>query len=175
MWSERHLLVFLAAAAAAGAAAEPNGRLRWPAGAAPLGLQLSTGDGLGARCGSTALLCEKAVLPLYTRSAAPGSLTVQLGYGQVTAAPNGAAEGVNLSVVGRPRIAPDLKFYGRVGTVRLGASAPGDSGMNYGVGLTWGLSPSASATLGWDSYDLRTIGGEARDVRATSLGLQWRY
>ena len=45
---------------------------------------------------------------------------------------------------------------------------------SYGVGLTWDLSPRTSASLGWDTYDVRSATGD-RDVRATSLGLQWRY
>ena len=54
-------------------------------------------------------------------------------------------------------------------------AGPGtESGLTYGVGLSWDFSRSASAAFGWDIYDLRTPIGESRDVR-TSLGLQWRY
>jgi hypothetical protein len=38
------------------------------------------------------------------------------------------------------------------------------------------VTPRLSATLGWDSYDLRLGGGIPRDtLRSTSLGLQYRY
>jgi hypothetical protein len=50
-----------------------------------------------------------------------------------------------------------------------------DGGLTYGVGLSWDFSRSASAVLGFDSYDFRGASGELRDVRSTSLGLQWRY
>ncbi len=45
---------------------------------------------------------------------------------------------------------------------------------SYGVGLSWDFSPRASATVGWDTYDVRSAAGD-REVRSTSLGLQWRY
>jgi hypothetical protein len=52
------------------------------------------------------------------------------------------------------------------------ALTPGsEGGVTYGVGLSWDFSRSASAVLGFDSYDVRGLG----DVRATRLGLQWRY
>ena len=49
-------------------------------------------------------------------------------------------------------------------------------GPSYGVGLRWDFSAQLSATVGWDNVDTRYMGAAAeRDVRATSLGLQWRY
>jgi hypothetical protein len=53
----------------------------------------------------------------------------------------------------------------------------GESGyrLTYGVGLSWDFTPRLSATLGWDSYDLRTAGSEREPVRFTNIGLQWRY
>ncbi|HSV78246.1 MAG TPA: hypothetical protein VLK85_03445 [Ramlibacter sp.] len=72
------------------------------------------------------------------------------------------SQGLKVGVVGKKGLASDLGVYGR-----LGASS-------YGVGFSWDFSPRASAMLGWDAYDIRTVNGE-RDVRATSLGLQWRY
>jgi OmpA-OmpF porin, OOP family len=83
-----------------------------------------------------------------------------------------------VSVIGRTEYAPDLGFYGRFGTTSLrpvaGFASP-QAGTTYGVGVSWEFSRSGSASLGWDSYDLRTATGEPRDIRATSLGLQWRY
>ena len=71
-------------------------------------------------------------------------------------------QGLKVGVVGKKGFATDLGVYGRL--------APS----SYGVGVSWDITPRASATMGWDSYDLRTVNGE-RDVRATSLGLHWRY
>jgi hypothetical protein len=83
-----------------------------------------------------------------------------------------------VSVIGKAGAAPDLGFYGRVGTIasRPLAGPVAEGGLTYGVGVSWDFSKRGSASLGWDSYDLRTATGEPRDVRrATSLGLQWRY
>lgn len=72
------------------------------------------------------------------------------------------SQGLKVGVVGKKGIASDVGVYGRL--------AP----TSYGVGVSWDITPSTSAIVGWDSYDMRTVMGE-RDVRATSLGLQWRY
>jgi OmpA-OmpF porin, OOP family len=84
-----------------------------------------------------------------------------------------------LDVVGRAGVLPELGLYGRVGaTPGRGtplATVSTREGVNYGVGLRWDFSRSASATVGLDNYDMRAMSGELRDVRATSLGLQWRY
>jgi hypothetical protein len=86
-------------------------------------------------------------------------------------------KGPGVSVIGKTDAAPELGLYGRVGSTTsrpmIGGAAEG--GWTYGVGLSWDFSKRASASLGWDSYDLRTANREARDVRSTSLGLQWRY
>lgn len=90
-------------------------------------------------------------------------------------------QGLSIAVQGNRGWSSDLGIYGRFGSLsaRHPASAYGmpgaeGGGLSYGVGLSWDFSPRASAVLGWDSYDFRTLAGE-RDVRATSLGLQLRY
>lgn len=78
------------------------------------------------------------------------------------------SQGLNVQLVGRS----NLGVYGRL--VRSGNEEnwhPEGSGLTYGVGLSWDFSPRGSAVLGWDAYDVRSL----TDVRATSLGLQWRY
>jgi OOP family OmpA-OmpF porin len=81
-----------------------------------------------------------------------------------------------LSLVGRASFgATPFGLYGKLGTTYPRNFMPGTdsaAGLSYGAGVSWDFSPRASATLGWDSYDLR-LGGSP--VRATSLGLQWRY
>ena len=74
----------------------------------------------------------------------------------------GSSQGLKVGVVGKSGFATDLGVYGRV--------APS----SYGVGFSWDFAPSASAMVGFDSYDLRTASG-GRDVRGASLGLHWRY
>ena len=89
---------------------------------------------------------------------------------------SGSAACEEISVVGKANIGGgSFGLFGRVGsgsaarTFALGTDA--GFGLSYGAGLSWDFSPRASATLGWDSYDLRPGGA----VRSTSLGLQLRY
>lgn len=135
---------------AGSAAAQGQGMLRWPG--ATLGLQapdLSVG-------------LEAA----YT---GPTPMERRLAQSQ--------PQGVKL--VGRSAKFTELGVYGRFGlgsrTSVMGSNAGySESATSYGVGVSWDFSPRTSATLGWDNYDMRTAIGD-RDVRATSLGLQWRY
>jgi hypothetical protein len=107
-----------------------------------------------------------------------GGTSIGLQVGQTGATPVRPQE-LNVSLQGRSSLAPELGVYGRVATplarttATLGAPAF-DSGMVYGVGVSWDLSRSASASLGWDTYDIRS-GGSESSVRSTRLGLQWRY
>jgi OmpA-OmpF porin, OOP family len=162
----------LGLATACAASAQSNGALRWRGGAEPLGLQSS---GWRVPCGSVAFPCEGgSVVPLYASRLAPRSLSMQI------AAQDAQGMGrspLNFSFVGKAGFAPDLGVYGRIGAItpRPVPGWAGEPGLTYGVGLSWDFSRRGSAIVGWDSYDLRTAGGESRDVRATSLGLQWRY
>lgn len=181
MRMQRTLLGLVFGLAAAGAVqAQATGTLRWRAGASPLGLQAPADA--SAPCGSVAFPCDAGTgtLRLYTSTTAPRSVSLQVGYKQQDAGTLGVApaQGPSFSVIGKAGIAPDLGIYGRLGTTTRAslAGAPGsEGGITYGIGLSWDFSRRGSALLGWDSYDFRTLGGEARDVRATSLGLQWRY
>lgn len=168
---QRTLLGLVAGLTAAGAAwTQPQGGIRWPgAGHAPLGLQAG----------------EATVLPLYFNKPATRSLNMQVGpleaAGAATLWDTSPSQGLSVSLVGKAELAYDLGVYGRLGTTLGGPpalagalpAAPGQ-GLSYGVGLSWDFSERGSAILGWDSLDLRTVTGE-RDVRATSLGLKWRY
>lgn len=180
MRSLRTVLGSIVAIMAVGSAmAQETGALRWRAGAAPLGLH-PAGSSLRVQCAPLSLGCESNVtLPLYESRSTPGSLSMQMGWTDVSPARKiPRPPGLSVSLVGRAAAVPDLGFYGRVGTTlpRSGlAPGGGEGGLSYGVGLSWDFSRSASAVLGWDSYDTRGLAGEARDVRATSLGLQWRY
>lgn len=155
-----------------------QGSLRWRAGTAPLGLQWSAPDWRGP-CSTVAFGCEsEASTLLYASPKAPRSLSLQVSQAQEAAglrAPSATAP--NVSLIGKAGVATDLGLgiYGRFGTASRGGPLGNEGGLTYGVGLSWDFSRRGSAIVGWDSYDFRTAGGEARDVRATSLGLQWRY
>lgn len=127
---------------------------------------------------ATAATAQTNTALRWRTGAAPLGLQVHVAPSEDSAAWRIArAKTAGVSVIGRSGHAPEFGFYGRFGTTSLRpvAGLAGESGTTYGVGLSWEFSRSASASLGWDSYDLRTAAGEARDVRATSLGLQWRY
>ncbi len=165
----------------------------WPdrTQASPLGLNLSR-IRYALPCSLGSFLCSDE-----TRSAAlPGHAArsdrwaVEMGYVQLgrLERSGGAAraEGLNVSLVGKVPVGASWGVFGKLGTtwgrtdttaLAAGTSASGNEsglGVSYGAGVSWALSPHATATLGWESYDFRFAGG--RDpVRTTSLGLQWRY
>lgn len=181
MGPQRILLGVIIATAAAGAAAQSQGTLRWRGNvAAPVGLQ--AGGAARVPCTSYTLACSDATtLPLYTSVTAPRSLSMQVSSSeQASALRLPHAQGLSVSVVGKAGLYQDLGVYGRVGTTlnraspALAGAVPGDGGLTYGVGLSWDFARSASASMGLDSYDLRGSLGDSREVR-TSLGLQWRY
>lgn len=156
-----------------------QGSLRWRgAGAAPLGLQWSAPDWRGP-CSTVAFGCESdASTLLYASPKAPRSLSLQVSQPDATGglrAPG--ATPPNLSLIGKAAVDTDLGLgvYGRFGTASRAGLLGNEGGLTYGVGLSWDFSRRGSAIVGWDSYDFRTAGGEGRDVRATSLGLRWRY
>ena len=175
------LLLILGLAAAASAVAQASGSLRWRAGASSLGLQLAAGAP-ALQCGALSLACDTSTtVPLYESSVPPRSVSVQVGsLAGSTAFKVVRSQGLSLALVGKAGLFSDLGVYGRVGTVAARGSGfaglPGaEGGLTYGVGLSWDFSRSASAVLGFDSYDMRGAGGDTSNIRNTSLGLQWRY
>jgi hypothetical protein len=178
MRSRRNVLVLvLGLAAALAAVAQTNGTLRWHRGTSALGLQPAA-PGPAIQCGPFSLACDASTnVPVYESSIAPRTLSLQVGtVDGRAAAKTPQSQGLSLAVVGKAGLFQDLGVYGRVGAMTARgnglALTPGsDGGVTYGVGLSWDFSRSASAVLGFDSYDVRGLG----DVRATRLGLQWRY
>lgn len=180
MSSKRTFPVLLITLAAATAAAEGQGSLRWRS-AAPLGLQAAGGE-VRVPCASYTLSCgDAAVLPLYASARSPRALSMQLSSDPAAGRRLLAREpGMQVNVVGTAGLMEDLGVYGRVGTTlqraapALAMPAGAEGGFTYGVGFSWDFSRRGSAALGLDSYDLRAGAGDGRELR-TSLGLQWRY
>ncbi|MBS0468575.1 MAG: outer membrane beta-barrel protein [Proteobacteria bacterium] len=99
---------------------------------------------------------------------------------------NTSARGLNLSLVGRLPLAPQLdllgkvgSFYGRTNThgyggygVQLGKAS--GFGLSYGAGLRWAFTPQWSAVLEWERQRLH-FADRNSDVDTTTLGLQYRY
>jgi OmpA-OmpF porin, OOP family len=179
MRMQQCVLGLVLAMAASTAMPDSGALLRWRSGVAPLGLQAAGEARLP--CTSYTLACSDASsVSLYASESAPRTLSMQVSEADRLAAMRiGRSPGLNLSLVGKAGIAPDVGVYGRVGTTvnRPGSAAQfmgaADGGLTYGVGLSWDFSRSAAAAVGLDAYEVRGI-GEVRDWR-TSLGLQWRY
>lgn len=162
-----------------------------PAAQSSLGLQPGKAR-VAIGCGASLLPCanEQAAL---AATQAPSSLrwnlelsTLNLGTSSRAPAFQSARQGLNLSLVGRkPLFGSSFSVYGRVGTSYAmpdsvgqlsvpGAAGDSGHGLSFGAGVSMDLTPRLSATFGFDSYDLR-LGGSPRDLRSTSLGLQYRY
>lgn len=144
-------------------------------------------------CSATTLSCDdsSSSIHIYTGTPRGNFWGAELGYinmGRATRAGSRAkAEGMNVSLVGRASIANSFRVFGKLGTTyghtdtssALGSGMATGSesgfGLSYGAGVSFDFTPKLSATLGWDSHDFRFPGGARDPVRATSLGLQYRY
>ncbi|HYF19269.1 MAG TPA: hypothetical protein VEA40_15490 [Ramlibacter sp.] len=188
-------VVVAAAVAAAGMAqaqlARPAESAMYPGSRSSLGLQPGKLQ-MAIGCGASLLPCRD---PSAARlAAASGGLRWNVEVSTLRLAPPlqaasslpAARQGLNLSLVGsRPVFGSSFSLYGRLGTTygmsesggAAGASlAPdGGYGLSFGAGISYSLTPQLSATIGWDSHDLRQGSGGRDALRATSLGLQYRY
>jgi OOP family OmpA-OmpF porin len=115
---------------------------------------------------------------------------VELGYGDVARPSAGGAQarvqGLSLSLVGKAQLAPSLEIFGKAGTaygradnaslaISGNANAERGFGLSFGGGVSFDFTPRLSATLEWESSDLRFAGPSRDPVRSTSLGLKYRY
>jgi len=162
-----------------------------PVGRSSLGLSIGRSQSL-LPCGSTALLCDSSdrASRLYANAMIGRFWGVELGYvdmGRIGFAGGERwAQGLNLSLVGKAPLAQSLDVFGKLGTtygraetsILGGSAAPASDqgfGLSYSAGVSFAFTPRLSATLVWDSNDLRLPGGNRDPVRSTSLGLQYRY
>jgi OOP family OmpA-OmpF porin len=141
-------------------------------------------------CGAITLGCDSNddAAHLYVRSMIGNFWGAELGYvnmGRMDRGGRAKAQGLNFSLVGKAPIGP-VGVFGKVGTTYghaessslaggVTAGAENGFGLSYGAGVSFDFTPKLSATLGWDSHDFRFTGGGRDPVRATSLGLQYRY
>jgi hypothetical protein len=157
-----------------------------------------TGLGLNAPRVSMPIGCGASLLPCGPEQASLAALrqprtfnwSVELGTLNLASAPRPGLwtgrQGMSLSVVGRqPLFGSSFSLYGRLGTAATsglgdtanatapGALGEGSYGVAFGAGVSMDVTQRLSATFGIDSYDLR--GTSNGPVRATSLGLQYRY
>lgn len=151
----------------------------------PVGFKLARAE-YQLPCSITVLHCRNTdVATQYSRN-----WSLELGLqdlGRTASRPwsTGRAQGLSLSLLGRSPVPglEQLNVYGKFGTTygftepgTAAATAAAESGMglSYGAGLSLDFTPRLSATLGWDAHDFRFSNG-LRDVRATSIGIQYRY
>lgn len=144
-------------------------------------------------CGSALFGCddEDRYMHLYGRGMVNDYWGAELGLLDMGSIDRGGgstkAQGINLSLVGRAPLGSAFSLYGKLGTTygRTRTSAAPLSGITegtengfglaYGAGVSYDITPRLSAVLEWDSHDFRFAGGGKEPVRATSLGLQYRY
>lgn len=147
----------------------------------------------GTNCAATTLLCDETQRPaeIYTGTMIGNFWGMELGYLNFGRVARGGiearAQGLNISLVGKAQLAPSLRAFGKVGTTygRSDTALPGADGtafgsqqgfgLSVGAGLSLDFTPRLSATLEWDSKDLRSFGGGRDPVRSTSLGLRYSY
>lgn len=146
-----------------------------------------------APCGATSFNCDSTdnSVQISAGSMLGNFWGVELAYIDMGRISRGGgttkAQGLNLSLVGKAPIWQSLGLFGKVGTTygRTETSALLGSGVNngsdrgfglsYGAGVSYDFTPQLSATFGWDSHDFRFAGSGRDAVRATSLGLQYKY
>lgn len=146
-----------------------------------------------APCGATSFSCDSSDNSV--QISAGGMIGnfwgVELGYLDMGRISRGGgttrARGLDLNLVGKAPLWQSLGVFGKVGTTygRTETSALAGStlatgsergfGLSYGAGVSYDFTPRLSATLAWDSHDFRFAGGGRDAVRATSLGLQYKY
>lgn len=97
------------------------------------------------------------------------------------------AQGVNFSLVARAPLSPVFSLYGKLGATygRTRVSALAGSGVvsgresgwgpAYALGASWNFSSNWSAVLEWDRYRFDFPRNDSEWVRATSIGLQYRF
>jgi OOP family OmpA-OmpF porin len=146
-----------------------------------------------APCGPAVFNCDRTDTSVeFTAGSMLGNFWgVELGYLDMGRINRGGgttrARGVDLSLVGRAPVWQSLGVFGKLGTTygRTNTSAaPGSNlptgsgrgfGLSYGAGVSYDFTPQLSATLGLDSHDFRFAGIGREPVRATHLGLQYKY
>jgi opacity protein-like surface antigen len=145
-------------------------------------------------CSPAVLVCDRSdIAPqLYAGRNLDGFWSLEartMDTGRFTTGPTqGRARGLDFNLVGRMSLAPSLNVFGKVGatygraetaplgpTTAFGTGTEQAFGPTYGAGVRYDFSPRVSATLEWDTHDLRLSNGQRDPVRSTSLGLRFRY
>ena len=147
----------------------------------------------GVTCGATSLSCDTrdSSVQVAAGAMAGNFWGVELGYLDMGRISRGGgttrARGLDLSLAGKVPLWQSLGVFGKIGTTygrtetsvvagsTLAAGSERGFGLSYGAGVSYDFTPRLSATVAWDSHDFRFAGGTRDAVRATSLGLQYKY
>lgn len=116
---------------------------------------------------------------------------VELGYNHMgkidRAGGTTKAQGIDLAGVAKAPIGAGFGLFGKLGTTYgwtrtstgFGSGIDGGKengfGLLYGVGASYDFTPQLSAVLEFDSRDYRFAGTGRDAVRATTVGLQYKY
>jgi opacity protein-like surface antigen len=121
------------------------------------------------------------------------NLGVELGYTDFGSVNRGGgntrARGINLSLVGKLPLSPAFNLLGKIGTTYsdtdVSAAPVGVSGivsgsetgfgLSYGVGVEYAFNPKWSATLQYESQDLKFAGDRNERIGVTSLGVRYHF
>lgn len=183
--------IALAAASSLHAQAQAVDGSAWNRAASRAYLGLNAG-GMQPRpaCATAVLACPALpALSLHSTQAFGASWGAEVGLVDLSRAWRGAGanrnQGLNLSLIGRAPLGASFGVFGRFGASYgvadtgwaalpgMAAASEAALGLSFGAGVSYDFSPRLSATFGWDSHDFRLSGREP--VRATSVGLQYRY
>lgn len=97
------------------------------------------------------------------------------------------AYGLDVSLVGKAPVTQSFGVFGKIGALYghtrteaapasgLATGTENGLGLSLGVGASWDFTPQLSAVLEWDRYNFKFAGTGRDPVRATSLGLMYRY
>lgn len=119
------------------------------------------------------------------------NLGMELGYtdfGNINRAGGSTrADGLSLSLVGKFPLSPTFNLLGKVGTTwghtdvsanpaaGIASGSEDGFGLSYGVGAEFALNPQWSATLLYESHDLKFAGDRNDNVAATTLGVRYKF
>lgn len=97
------------------------------------------------------------------------------------------ADGINISLIGKMPLNPAFNLLGKIGTTYsrtdvssnpisgVVAGTERDFGLSYGVGVEYMFTPKWSATLQYESQDMKFAGDRNERVGASTLSARYQF
>lgn len=97
------------------------------------------------------------------------------------------ADGINISLIGKMPLNPAFNLLGKVGTTYsrtdvssnpisgVVAGAERGFGLSYGIGVEYMFTPKWSATLQYESQDMKFAGDRSERVGASTLSARYQF